>query len=182
MKKMDWKDLYTHRLYITLDGNRLARAASQPASDDDTTIAWTPGRFLAVGRGGIVFTGRPGKEIGGGIVLRSPDFASITITAMDGKDLALSKRILVSACGRCENTDMVFSKNRRSVGKNWGLSPVQIEPVTADVSLPPDDWRCQALGPDCLPSADVSVAKKGNFSLLQLSPQYKTMWYLLTRK
>jgi hypothetical protein len=115
----------------------------------------------------------------GAVTVQAPEFVALTETALDGKALAESKRLLVTACGRCENTGMVFSADRRTVGRNWGKAPVQIEAVTGQVRLPAGTWRCQAIGPDGTPLAGVPIDPNG--PTLVLSPQYKTMWYLLTR-
>jgi hypothetical protein len=72
---------------------------------------------------------------------------------------------------------MKFSRNRQTVGRNWGGPPVQIEAVTGTVDLPPGQWKCEALGPDGMPKREVSVSN----GVLKLSPEYETMWYLLTR-
>ncbi|MCX5636566.1 MAG: hypothetical protein NTX52_02585, partial [Planctomycetota bacterium] len=92
-----------------------------------------------------------------------------------------SKKILVAACGRCENVGMKFSEDRRTVGRNWGGPPVQIEAVEGSLVLPGGRWICQPLGPDGRPTLEVPVSYKDGQGVLHLSPQYKTMWYLLTR-
>ena len=72
---------------------------------------------------------------------------------------------------------MKFSDDRQTVGRNWGESPVQIETVTGTMALPAGQWKCEALGPDGMPTSQVPV-KEG---VLKLSLEYRTMWYLLTR-
>jgi hypothetical protein len=121
----------------------------------------------------------------------SPVYAVITATPLDGAPWWNSKKILVTACGRCENTGMKFSGDRRTVGRDWGGPPVQIEAVegTISIKVPAGQWRCQALGPDGMPSQQVAVriegeqnpARDGQRHTVELSPKYKTMWYLLTR-
>ena len=77
---------------------------------------------------------------------------------------------------------MKFSPDRRTVGTNWGGPPVLIEPVDGRVVLPEGrPWKCQALGPDGTPRAEVpvTVTDKGA-AVVRLSPEYKTMWYLVT--
>ena len=106
-----------------------------------------------------------------------------TMTALDSLPLARSNRILITLCGRCENTDMQFSKDRRTVGRNWGKAPVRIEAKMLTVSLPgewPRRFKCYALRPDGKRGAEVSVEGKGD-QWVDLAPKFKTMWYLLTR-
>jgi len=93
-----------------------------------------------------------------------PAFAVITATPLDVVPWFRSRKILITACGRCENVGMKFSKDRRTVGRGfppcgvpqWGHGPVQIEAVKGTVEIPRGPlWRCQALGPDGLAKADV---------------------------
>ena len=117
-----------------------------------------------------------------GAKVTSPKFAATTVTALDAPQVQVT-RFLITACGRCENTGMKFSADRRTVGRDWGGPPVRIEPVDAIVPIPDFDagqWKCQALGPDGRPTAEVKLdpAIKG----VHIEPRYQTMWYLLTRK
>lgn len=112
----------------------------------------------------------------GRVQIASPGFVALTVTTLDHGDC-----ILVTACGRCENTGMEFSKDRRTVGRNWGRAPVQIEPVEGRLVLPPGRWTCQALAPDGAPKQPVPVSYEDGRGVLRLSPQYATMWYLLRR-
>jgi hypothetical protein len=110
-------------------------------------------------------------------------FYVISVTPLDAKRPDQCRRLLVTAMGRCENTGMKFTADRRSVGTDWGKAPVLIEPVTMDFGLPvtSPDWRCRALSPDGLPAGEVPLKSENNRLVLPLSAQHKTMWYLLTR-
>jgi hypothetical protein len=113
--------------------------------------------------------------------LNKPEFAAVTVTPLDKRPINQSRKILVTACGRCENTGMKFSEDRRTVGRNWGSPPVQIEAVEGTLSLN-GRWTCQALGPDGMPKPGMLVFQEGGQSFITLSPQCETMWYLLTRR
>jgi hypothetical protein len=115
------------------------------------------------------------------ISVTSPSYVAMTVTALDDATVDESRKILITACGRCENTGMIFSEDRRTCGRDWGGSPVQIEAVEAVLVLPDGNWKCQALGPDGISSGNVPASDRSGKGLLRLSPQYKTMWYLLTR-
>jgi hypothetical protein len=52
-----------------------------------------------------------------------------------------------------------------------------IEAVEGTVTVPAGQWKCQSLGPDGTPKREVPI----NDGVLRLSPEYGTMWYLLTR-
>ena len=113
--------------------------------------------------------------------MTSSGFIAMTVTALDDAVVNDSRKILVTACGRCENAGMIFSDDRRTVGRNWGESPVQIEAVEAVLVLPDGRWKCQALGSDGMPSGNVPSSDRYGKGILRFSPQYETMWYLLTR-
>ncbi|MBE3098947.1 MAG: carbohydrate binding domain-containing protein [Planctomycetes bacterium] len=181
-----WQDLLGVRLEVALAGHS---GATDSGAQVQPQMAWTvdekgQGRFAAAGPGAAVYVGRAGGTTGLEslpIELAKPDFAAVTVTALDGRPLARSAAILVAACGKCENTDMKFSSDRRTVGTAWGKPPVRIEPVEGRVTLPPGEWKCRALAPDGTPAADVPISKgQAGASVLRLSPEYKTMWYLVT--
>jgi hypothetical protein len=163
-------------------------------SGPPTKINWfaedSKGFYNVSGRCAQVYTGhteRFKKATDGQVSITKPGFVAMAITSLDGKSivpdpcLELSEKILVTACGRCENFGMKFSEDRGTVGRNWGEPPVQIEAVEANLVLPKGQWICQALGPDGMPTVEVPISQQNGKSVLQISPQYKTMWYLLTR-
>jgi hypothetical protein len=152
------------------------RSTSKNSDDSDPVLNWFVERgsgFYAVwGSSAWAFAGHANRfeaSTDGKISVTSPSFVAITVTALD------------DATVRCENTGMVFSDDRRTVGRNWGESPVQIEAVEAVLDLPDGNWKCQALGPDGIPSDNVPASDRYGKGILRLSPQYETMWYLLTR-
>ena len=55
-----------------------------------------------------------------------------------------------------ENVGMKFSKDRRTVGRNWGKPPVRIQAVTLRARMASTrtagPWKCVALGPDGRPA------------------------------
>ncbi|MFO8013394.1 MAG: carbohydrate binding domain-containing protein [Phycisphaerae bacterium] len=180
---LTWKDLLKESLAVALAGETktLSRGrAGRPL------LSWTvedgDGTYAVEAHGARVLIGHRGSRAAG-IDLRAPEFAAVTVTALDGRPLAESRSVLVAACGRAENTGMVFSKNRRTVGRNWGEPPVRIEPVEGTVELPKGTWTCHALRPDGTRGEKVPVeaAKAGGVPRLHLHPKHKTMWYLLDR-
>ncbi|RPJ36163.1 MAG: hypothetical protein EHM35_08640, partial [Planctomycetaceae bacterium] len=132
-----------------------------------------------------VYIGHAGRfdEATKGIVrITGPEFLAMTITALDQRQQISMKdceRILVTACGRCENVGMQFSPDRRTVGRNWGTAPAQIEAVRGSMVLPQGQWTCHALAPDGSPKALVPITYADGQGTLTLSPEYGTMWYLL---
>jgi len=114
-------------------------------------------------------------------------FSAVMVTPLDDKRLEDSHNILITACGRCENVEMGFNADRTSVGGNWGKGPVQIEAVTARFFLwGDDDWTCHALQSDGTLGEKVPLRRSTGsnnkvLNQLEISPKYKTMWYVLTR-
>jgi len=155
------------------------------------TINWLTenghGIYLARGRRASAYTGHAHlfeKATGGKIQIDGPEFLALTIASLETKPwqaLDHSKKILITACGRCENTAMKFSTDRRTVGTNWGGPPVRIEPVEGTITLPEGPWECHALAPDGMPAQQVPVSHDPEKDILKLSAKYKTIWYLLRK-
>ncbi len=152
-----------------------------------TTLTWTvqeqgtesKGLYSATGPHAQVYTGHADRfeeATGGNVRITSPEFVALTVTPLDD-----GGSLLVAACGRCENTGMQFSADRRTVGRNWGRAPVQIETVQGQLVLPEGQWTCHALAPDGTPKQRVLLSTSNGRSLLKLAPEHRTMWYLLER-
>jgi hypothetical protein len=154
-----------------------------PAVKLEWSVEDGKGLFCASSRGAQVYLGHAARlkpATDANVAVIEPSFVALTVTALDGKLLDQSQKVLITACGRCENTGMKFSQDRRTVGTNWGRPPVRIEAVQGTVELD-GRWTCQALGPDGAAKQDVVVLQEGGKSRVGLSPEYETMWYLLTR-
>ncbi len=105
----------------------------------------------------------------------SPGSAVISINPLTG-----NSKYLITACGRSENVDMIFSDNRNTVGKNWGSGPAQIESVKGYLEfkeLNLRNWKCYALYPDGTIREEVKIEK----NKILLDPKHETMWYLLQK-
>ncbi|HOK96319.1 MAG TPA: carbohydrate binding domain-containing protein [Anaerohalosphaeraceae bacterium] len=109
-----------------------------------------------------------------------PDSAAVVITALDGLPLSASGTILITACGRCENTGMQFSPDRRTVGRNWGTAPVRIEPVAGTLVLPLPAGQSATLKP-LHPDGTVKDQIPIENGIVPLKAEYGTMWYLVQR-
>ncbi len=159
-----------------------------PTGNNGTSLSWQTvsgnGFYAAQGVGGWAYTGYTtdfAVNTYGQITVNSPNFAAITITPLDAETFIGAHHLLIAASGRCENTGMIFSSDRTTVGTNWGYPPVLIEPVDANITLPPGTWTCQSLGPDGSPQSIVPVTSQSGIMSVHISPTYGTMWYLLTR-
>ncbi len=117
------QELLTERMAVTLKGvsTTTAREGGSPGPEMEWTVgADGKGLFRVVGQAIWVFVGTRINHEGKG-------FAAMTETPLDGRPFGKSKAVLITACGRCENTGMQFSADRRTVGRNWGKAPVLIE-------------------------------------------------------
>jgi len=182
-REMGWRDALKTRIASSLGG-----WAGGGGFSETSRIQWVIengiGLYGAFGDKAWVLAGHAEKfapVTKGLVVVDSPGFLAMAVTALDDKVLQRSRRIFITACGRCENTGMKFSEDRRTVGRNWGAAPVLIEPVEGTIALQERPWRCQALGPDGMPKTDVPVITRDGETIIELSAKYKTMWYLLTR-
>jgi hypothetical protein len=179
------EDMLTKQYAVTLTG----RSTHKKAYQQPPSVMWSEtekGRafFSISNQKGHVHIGHASdfeSATKGKIIISEPAFLAFTLTAIDALPISESKKILVTACGRCENTDMKFSQDRRTVGRNWGAAPVMIETVSGSVKLPDGNWTCQALGPDMMPTHEVNLQNQPGRLTLNMSSQHKTMWYLLTR-
>jgi hypothetical protein len=181
--KIGWQDLLKKQVVSAIAGQG-GRGGFDETSKLDWSVENGKGLYSASSQGAWVHTGhaeRFEKATNGELSVTKPEFAAVTVTPLHKVPLNQSRKILVTACGRCENTGMKFSEDRRTVGRNWGGPPVQIEPVEGTLVLPKGQWICNALGPDGLPQHQVPISYQNGRGVLQMAPKYKTMWYLLTR-
>ena len=142
------------------------------------------GVFSVESDAGLVAVGRAGlfsAATRGALRMSRPEHIALTVTPLDGRDLSQTERILVAACGRCENTDMVFTENRESVGRQWGQGPVLIESVEGTLTLPKGHWRAWALDAAGAKSQAVPVRRTDQVSEIAMAETFSTMWYLLER-
>jgi hypothetical protein len=114
--------------------------------------------------------------------LSGPFLSTITVTPLDNQYIDRSNAVLLTACGRCENTDMKFSEDRRTVGTNWGKGPVRIETIEGTIDLAKilketDKIKVFALNTDGTKKTEVSITN----GKIELSAKYGTMWYLITK-
>lgn len=108
------------------------------------------------------------------------DWATITLTVMEGNDFRSPARVLITATGYVENTNMGWKNAEKStVGKDWGKAPSLVEGIQATISLPLAascvrlyslDERGQRLG-------EIRVNEVNGNATLELDGKYGTLWY-----
>jgi len=162
-----------------------------PDEPNRTLLMWDIGTddkgiYSAIGKSAWVYAGHREKFASASnnrIEVSEPNYAAITITSLEPDCIKVPlperEKILITACGRCENTGMIFSEDRTTVGTNWGGAPVQIELVSATIRSPPTGLRCYALAPDGTIKSSVPTTIVDNQTVVEILPMYETMWYLL---
>lgn len=110
------------------------------------------------------------------------DWATVSLTCLDGAGFDQTGRILVAATGRRQNTDWKLEDlgdNRVTLRNRWGRGPVLCEGVPLRITLPVDANRveCHALDEAGNRAARVPVSSTKGQTQIVLDPQYKTLWY-----
>ncbi|MDD5327331.1 MAG: carbohydrate binding domain-containing protein [Phycisphaerae bacterium] len=177
--------------------NRIANSlyetgsTSSPNDPNQTVMGWEIGSdgngiYSATGESAWVYIGHREKFAAASnnkIEVSEPNYAALTVTYLRPDSIKLplpeGEKILITACGRCENTGMIFSADRTTVGTNWGGAPVLIEPVSAIIRFPLRGLRCYALAADGTIKSAVPTTIENNQTVIEISPAYETMWYLL---
>ena len=113
--------------------------------------------------------------------LEGNEHVSVVWVSLDGLPLDQSHGLLLTLCGRCENTGMVFSEDRRTVGRQWGTGPTTIEAFNGMITLPAGVWRAWALDGRGAKAREIEVADTEQGPQAQLSSKAKTMWYWFER-
>jgi hypothetical protein len=110
------------------------------------------------------------------------NWATITVTSLDGKPIEKSSKILLVAAGRVENTDWKWNAEKTTLGGDWGKAPTVAEGIPAKLIFRNmDQFIVKALDPAGNPVADVPVINKGEEQSFGIGAQYKTLWYIIMR-
>jgi hypothetical protein len=190
-----------HRLRIgNFGAARTTRAADIASQEPTGHIASDTSELLwdATGKGtGRLTINTPHTQaaIGwiGGRSLRTADaefrlttpFCAVTLSALDGKPLSGSKKILLVAAARCANTGMQWNAERTSVSNHWGGPPLLIEPVEGQIQLH------HSAGLEWVPLDGAGRPQAGKETLLTprdgvctipLAAADATVWYLLRQQ
>ncbi len=110
------------------------------------------------------------------------DWATITITAIDGADLKSPGRILLAATGDIQNSGAKLQdlgQSRVTLGNQWGEAPILCEGIPASLTLPVDAQKVRLfpLDPSGNRQPPIPVRTEAGKTLLEIGPQYKTIWY-----
>ena len=109
--------------------------------------------------------------------------ACFTAIALDEKPLQESMNILISVGNRTENTNMKWTKDHNSVGRDWGDAPARVEGVTAQIAIAASTpLTVQALKSNGVPGGTIATVIKSGKTNFPIAPSDQTMWYLLSRE
>lgn len=190
-----------HRVRIgRFDASRTTRAAEIDFKDPAGRIASDTGELLWEAAGKrtgrlTINTPRTQAAVGwlGGQALRTADaqfrlttpFCAVSLTALDGRPLSRSRKILLVAAARCANTGMQWNAERTSISDKWGGPPLLTETVegqltlqravgAADLELVPLDGSGRAQ-----PGKATPLTRRNDLCTIPLSAANTTVWYVL---
>ncbi|MDR3710372.1 MAG: hypothetical protein P4L33_18905 [Capsulimonadaceae bacterium] len=140
--------------------------------------------YVASGAGALAATGYVGAQSVNrdGVSFAFPafgnNFASLTLTTVDGKPIAASKRLLLTIVGHAEKEGMGWNADRTSVGTNWGHGPALAEGIPATVALANANVKhVWALDPTGARATEVPVTVSGGIATFTIGSEYRTVWY-----
>jgi hypothetical protein len=111
------------------------------------------------------------------------NWASISLTSLDGKPVEESSKILLVAAGRAENTGWKWDEKFTTLGGDWGSAPSRAEGIPAKLIFRDmDKFTVHSLDAAGNKVAEIKVSKKGSDRSFNIGSQHKTLWYILTRK
>ncbi len=112
------------------------------------------------------------------------DWACITSTVLEGEDFSSPGRILLTATGYAENTNMGWDEGKFTVGTKWGEAPSMVEGIPAKITLPIRAQRVKvyALDEKGFRKRNLSVEEEEGRSVIRIGPENETLWYEIETK
>jgi hypothetical protein len=148
-----------------------------------------PGGWALIGHFGRAPVTKNGCTIVSGAVAtseltRGDDFCAITLTALDGKEVAQSHHLLLAVCGQVHNKgqkwNQIHSSAGVSVGQDWGSPPTLVNVPELQVSISNCNLKhVFALSPTGQRSSEVTLQPDKLPGTVQFSTSTKdnTIWY-----
>ncbi|MGC8639469.1 MAG: carbohydrate binding domain-containing protein [Isosphaeraceae bacterium] len=112
------------------------------------------------------------------------NWATISLTVIEGKGFDGPCRILIAATGLVQNKGARLQHlegSRITLGNRWGESPVLCEGIPAKIVLPDSAERSTLYPLDAAGNRRRAIkpAAAGDRSVITLKPEYQTLWYEL---
>jgi hypothetical protein len=106
-------------------------------------------------------------------------FAVLTLNTADGQPVGRSSRLLLTAAGNVENTDMGWNAEHTSVGTRWGRAPTLCEGIAARVTLTTIAKRARvhALDGAGARAGEVPATMDRGRLSFEIGARFKTLWY-----
>lgn len=192
----------THRVAIAADGMSVPPGALRPDQvtlpeanyiSDTEQLTWD---LRQAGRGVVTVDSPHSKavigfgqgkhfDLSGVAVDPGPTlqqgWSVITVTAMEGELAKPPCRVLITATGSAENTNMGWKNPQKSsVGKDWGRAPSLVEGIPARITLPVradkvSAWSLDERGQRKSP-LPAQADPAGN-AVITIGPEHRTIWY-----
>jgi hypothetical protein len=107
------------------------------------------------------------------------NFAALTLSAMDDRPVAQSRRLLLAAAGNVENTGMDWNAGHTSVGSHWGQMPTVCEGIAAKIAVATQlkSAKVFALDGSGARAGEVPSALADGRLTFEIGPQFRTLWY-----
>ena len=148
------------------------------------------GYFVADTANTKIFTGFPkGRSISLGKIKLAIGqtrlgWATISMVSKNGNGFGEDGQpanILLAATGLTENKGMAIVNypDEKIALSNWGGAPIYVEGISATLTFPvnPNQLKCYALDTKGNRMQTVEIIEKDNLAQLNISAQYKTVWY-----
>lgn len=104
--------------------------------------------------------------------------ATVVLVATDGKPVAESQQLLLTAMRRADNVGMKFNEKRNTVNSDWGSGPARVLGLHAELTLPAGtSWKVETLDAEGVVKAKLADAAAS----VQIDPAAQTIWWLLTK-
>ncbi|MCJ7821496.1 MAG: hypothetical protein MUQ26_00180, partial [Armatimonadetes bacterium] len=130
----------------------------------------------------VGFAGGRKLDLGGFVVEMEPTdrgFASLILTSMDGKPVATSASLVLTALDKVENTGLQWNEDRTFAANSWSQGPTMAETVPASISIPTTARTATVYALDetgARSKAIPSTLSAGRLTF-RIGPQDKAVWY-----
>lgn len=111
------------------------------------------------------------------------DWATVSMTVLEGKGFQGPARILIAVTGWVQNTGATLQQRGHdlvTLGNQWGSEPVLCEGIPAEIviPIPPERAKFYALDEAGRRAKEIPVEKSSaSQTLFRLGSQYNTLWY-----
>ena len=112
----------------------------------------------------------------------TPSFCAITLTSLNDRPIAGSRKMLLNTAARMANTGMKWNEKRTTL-ESWGTAPTRIEPITGKIMLRGIDaaeLTAQPLDGAGRPLGKATKLARAADGTLTLTPAEATVWYVIT--